>query len=545
MGKDMTRHGQHGQHAKSDQHGQRAQHEHRHYEQQDMQSEPHGQGEQGHHGQHDMQGAQGRHGQHGRHHRHHRWRAVEGVKTTFVRIGRRMPGVLYEPLEGSDVEESCGHIGILVMHSDEDYLTCPTGPELARRGFRVLCANVENKEGILFTQNDKLRCVQDALLYLRSVAGIDKVVLMGHSGGASLLTAYQCMAENGPDVFAGPERLYPWRAKRPLAPADGIMLLDANWGNAMMQLFSLDPAVTDETSGKNLNADIDLFNPENGFDPEGSSYSDEFIERFQTAQADRNMRLVNKALERLDALDRGEGLYDDDEPFIIPGAAQSFFNNRLFAQDIRLMSRTMQPHPLIHADGSVTEEIVHTVRKPENPRSMTGSFWEGARFLSVRDYLSSYAIRTEPNYGYDDCHVVGVDWQSSYAAAPGNVTRIHVPTLVMGMTGGWDFMASETIYEMSAAEDKHIAYVEGASHKFRPAKEYERFPGEFGDTMQLLHDYVADWLMAGRFDTAAASADATPADAANSYAANAGAVGVEAATNPALQADSVGADQTI
>lgn len=428
--------------------------------------------------------------------RHRRWKPAKDVKTTFVRIGRRAPGVLYEPLEESENER----IGVLVMHSDEDYLTCPTGPELARRGFRVLCANVINKEGIVFTQNEKMKSVQEALRFLRQVDGVEKVVLMGHSGGASLLSAYQCMAEAGVDAFAGPERLYPWRAEKPLEPADGIMFFDANFGNAVMQLFSLDPAVTDENSGRHLNEDIDLFNPANGFNPEGSTFSEEFIKRFQRAQSERNLRLLAHAKERLDALERGDGLYDDDEPLIIPGSSQTFFNNRLFAQDIRLMHRTVDPHPLIHADGSVTNEIICSVRKAENPVSMTGSFWEGARFLSVRDFLSSYAIRTDPDFGYDDRKVWGINWQSSYAAAPGNVTKIHVPTLVMGMTGGWEFLAAETIYNMSASHDKHIAFVEGASHRFTPARDYEAYPGQFGDTMKLLHDYAADWLTEGRFD---------------------------------------------
>lgn len=428
--------------------------------------------------------------------------SYRGVKSTFVRLGRRIAAVLYEPqlLEESEREKDASRIAVLVMHSDEDYLTCPTGPELARRGFRVLCANVMNKEGILFTQNEKLRCVKDAMEYLRALPGVKKVVLMGHSGGASLLTAYQCMAENGPEVFAGPEKLFPWRARHEMPPADGLMLLDANWGNAVMQLFSLDPAVTDEQSGKQLNADIDLFTPRNGFEPGGSTFSAAFIRHYQVAQGQRNTRLIDKAQQRLQKLEEGEGLYDDDEPFVIPGSAQSFFNNKLFAQDIRLMSHTHEPQLLIHPDGSVTREIVYSVRHAENPQSMTGSFWEGARFLSVKTYLSSYAIRTEEDFGYDEDHVWGIDWSSSYAAAPGNVEKIHVPMLVMGMTGGWEYLASETIYNMSAAQDKQLAFVEGASHRFTPAKEYEKHKGQFGDTMKTLHDYVAAWLEEeGRF----------------------------------------------
>ena len=63
------------------------------------------------------------------------------IKTTFQRVGRRVPGVLYEP-EGLDQEKLPT---VLVMHSDEDYLDCPTGPELAKRGFRVLCAKPMTK----------------------------------------------------------------------------------------------------------------------------------------------------------------------------------------------------------------------------------------------------------------------------------------------------------------------------------------------------------------------------------------------------------------
>ena len=74
-------------------------------------------------------------------------------------------------------------------------------------------------------------------------------------------------------------------------------------------------------------------------------------------------------------------------------------------------------------------------------------------------------------------------------------------TLVMGMTGGWEFLADETIYKMSASADKHIAFVEGTSHRFTPAGEYETYPGQFGNTMKLLHDVAADWLTDGRFDS--------------------------------------------
>ena len=159
----------------------------------------------------------------------------------------------------------------------------------------------------------------------------------------------------------------------PLPPADGVMLLDANWGNAAMQLFSLDPAVVSEDDGMHLDPAYNLFEEANGFKKEGSSFSSEFIQRFQKKQGQRNNRILAYALDRWEKIKKGEGHYSDDEPLVIPGANQVFFNNKLYAQDIRLMSHTREPRELIHPDGSSTVEIVRSVRGPENPVSMTHS----------------------------------------------------------------------------------------------------------------------------------------------------------------------------
>lgn len=417
------------------------------------------------------------------------------IKTSFVNVAKRSPGVLYEPVQKNEKQR----IAVLVMHSDEDYLLWPTGPELAKRGYTVLNANVMNKEGIIFSQIEKMQSVKAAVEYLRSLPQVEKIILMGHSGGGTLMSAYQAIAEKGPQIFQGPEKIYPYPSNEELLPADGIMLLDSNWGNAVMQLLSLDPAVEDENIGMLINEDLNLFNPINGFDKNGSTYTDEFIHHFQKSQSIRNIYILEYALSRLMKIEAGEGNYIDDEPLIIPGSAQGFFNNKLYAQDIRLMSRTQRPHLLPHPDGSRTEEIIHSLRQPENPNSFTNSFWEGARFLSVKTYLNSYAVRTADDYGFDDCHMWGVEWESTYNCPPGNVAHIDAPTLVMGMTAGWEFLASETIYDMAASKDKTIAFVEGATHKFTPAHHLEKFPGEFGDTMKTIHDYLDEWLSAGRF----------------------------------------------
>jgi hypothetical protein len=279
------------------------------------------------------------------------------------------------------------------------------------------------------------------------------------------------------------------------------MLLDSNYGNGVMTLLSLDPAVASEDSGKELDPELDLFDPANGYNPKGSTYSAEFIRKYQKAQGERNNRLIDAALERLHALDSGKGKYADDEPFIVPGAAQNAYNNKLFPQDIRLLSHTQKAWPLLHADGSITNQIIPCVRRAKNDRSHTGSYRQGAIKSTVRTYLNSSAVRTTADFGYNEDSMYGIDWLSSYSCTPGNMMGVSAPLLVMGMTGGYEFLAAEIIHENTPKiTDKTIAFVEGASHVFFPAKECEAYPGQFGDTVKTLFDYVDKWLsQKGRF----------------------------------------------
>lgn len=413
------------------------------------------------------------------------------IKRTLVPLA--VPMALYEPVAPGEKS----HIGIYVQHSGGNYITHSACTELSKRGYTVLCAAGPNAE-LLF---GKLLQAKTGVDYLRKYPGIQKVILFGHSGGATLMTAYQLVAENGPKVCQGPEKLI----KCPdnlagLPAADGVILADSNWGNAEMALFSLDPAVINNDSGMAVNPDLDLFNPKNGFNPKGSNYSQEFIKKFQSAVAKRENELIKMAQARLAAIEAGKGRFTDDEPFVAAGASGVGWNNKLFAQDTRLMSHTRKPWPLLHADGSITTEIVYTVRVPQNPKSLTSSLSEGASQGTVRGFLSSHAIRVSDDFYYDESTVHGVDWTSSMSSPPGNVENITVPLLLMGMTGNWEYLAHETIYEHSKSADKTLAFVEGATHVYTTCKECEKTPGQFGDTEKTLYDYVDKWLSnRGRF----------------------------------------------
>jgi len=266
-----------------------------------------------------------------------------------------------------------------------------------------------------------------------------------------------------------------------------------------MTLFSLDPAVFDPASGKLLDPALDLYNPQNGFGPQGAKYSESFARRYQSAVARRSQQLIRIAQDRLQKIESGQGQYGEDEPFVVPGANSSLPYNKFFAQDPGYLSHTRKPWPLLHKDGRVTTEIVHTVRVPEALHATTSTMGAALK-TTVRNFLGTYAMRVDDDYAFDADSIRGVDWTSSYTAPPGTIRTVKVPLLTVGMTGHWEYLAAEFIYDNAASADKSIAFVEGASHDFIPCRPCEKTPGQFGDTVKTLFDYVDGWLSKpGRF----------------------------------------------
>jgi pimeloyl-ACP methyl ester carboxylesterase len=421
------------------------------------------------------------------------------IVSRYVPLASGVPGVLYEPAAPGPKSA----IGIFLMHSGADYLNHSACTQMSQRGYRVLCANNSNGKGGTFEDGQLDRVLTEAKLgvaYLRSLPGLTKVMLLGHSGGATVMSAYQMIAEGGVATCRGPAKIFQCSdAVAGLPKADGVMLVDANWGLGIMTLLSTDPAIVDENDAKKLDPALDLYSPANGFKPEGSRYNQAFTDRFQKAQGARYARIVAAAQARLKVIEAGKGRFADDEPFTVPGAVLLGFNNKLYPQDVRLFARTKRAWPLIKADGTVVTQIVPTVRQPGNRETAT-PMMRAAVKTTVRNFLNTYAVRVTPAYRYGADGIEGVDWTSSYASVPGNVSGISVPLLAMGMTGGSEFLTTETIYEMSKSADKTIAFVEGATHVYTPCKACERVPGQYGDTVKTTYDYIDGWLSKpGRF----------------------------------------------
>jgi hypothetical protein len=426
-------------------------------------------------------------------------------KTTFEWLAPGVPGVLYEPAKPG----AKATIAVFAMHPDGDYLRPgPTNTcmQLAMRGYRALCANAAtSKAGIMSDMNqDKLTLnVKAGVEFLRKAPGVRTVVLFGHSGGGAMMAAYQNIAENGLKACQGPEKLI----KCPdtlagLPAADGVMLIDSSMGMPGSNMLSIDPSASDDGSGMGVIPELDMYNPANGFNPKGSSFSPEFSARFFAAQRDRMNRLIAKAEERLAKIKAGGGQFTDDEPFIVAGAIPR--ENKLNEQDVRLLSQTKEAWPLLHANGRVTNEIIHSVRVPKSEKSPT-PLSVNALVTTVRGFLSTFSVRALPDFRIEATGVYGVDFNSSYGATYNSIEGISKPLLQMGFTGSYEFSFAEGARaRANKATDKTLAYVEGAIHGFVPCKECALAKGlpadYYGDTIKTLYDYIDGWLSKpGRF----------------------------------------------
>jgi hypothetical protein len=411
-------------------------------------------------------------------------------RTTYVRLGSFSDeGLLYEPvLPGPNAR-----IALVYSHPSANTFNETPGPEMAKRGYRILMVNHHGEQDDI---EPFAPAISRGISYLRSLPGVQKVVIMGHSGGGHLMAFYENAAEHGPAACQGPEKIYPCsgEALRGLAKPDGIVLLDSTLG-AFHPMSAVDPAVDDNNK---RDAALDMFTPANGYDLEHkrAKYSAEFAQRFYAAQGARNSRLIETALARLNAIKQGKGQYADDEPFVVPGNGVNATGARLYHADTSFASHTKAAHRLLKADGSETEAIVPSVRPPSALGAVAalGSLELMSQNTTVRHFLAHSAVRTKPDYAITADDIVGVDWATSATSTPSNAEGITVPALVMPMTCHYLLVPNEIVFNHLASKDKTFAAVEGAVHTFSPCRP------EYGDTVKRAFDQVDAWLSKpGRF----------------------------------------------
>jgi hypothetical protein len=215
----------------------------------------------------------------------------------------RIYGAFQEP-------ERRGKVAAIIMHPVSNFMGHYLIVPLAERS--ICCMGLNSR----YIGNDANLLMERVILDLGAgvrflkARGYSKIILIGNSGGAALISYYQRVAEN-PCELVTPAGDPIGHTRNEIIPCDGIVLCAAHAGRSRILEEWLDPAVTDENDPSKSKVELDLY-----FGPQKPPYSAEFVSRFRQAQIERRNRIEAWVWDRLRHLRSTRG-DDADEAFII------------------------------------------------------------------------------------------------------------------------------------------------------------------------------------------------------------------------------------
>ncbi|HTI23636.1 MAG TPA: hypothetical protein VL652_21750, partial [Kutzneria sp.] len=319
-------------------------------------------------------------------------------------------GALYQP-QSPTVQESTAFV---LTHEDNNFIGTTPCVQLAQRGYTVMCVKSEFDDQALANFDALALDVGSSVEYLRGVAPVKHVVLVGYSGGGSIMSYYQNVAQNGIATCQAPARLDPCSSKLAnMPPADGVVLLDAIPGIAFADLAQLDPSVTNECNLRAVNDKLNMFSPVNGYAATGSSsYSVGFVNRYTAAQGAREAGLVSQAQHLLTQVDNGKGQYSNDAPMNV-GRDEA----AIWYADLNLLSHTKGAFPLISPqdpNGSAPQ-VIHSVRVTSASQATDDQWSSRLGGFTASSFTSVAAIKA-PDLRITADDITGVDWDSTNTA---------------------------------------------------------------------------------------------------------------------------------
>jgi pimeloyl-ACP methyl ester carboxylesterase len=184
-------------------------------------------------------------------------------------------------------------VAIMICHPTANFLGHYALNGLAERGFGAIGFTTR------YIGNDTSLIMENCLLDMGTMvehlydAGYERVVLIGNSGGASIVPYYQAQARC-PTVTSPPGG-GPDLTTAGLRPVDALVMLNAHPSRARLNTEWLDPAIVDEANPFQRDASLDMYDPSNA-----PPFTAEFIARYRAAQLARNRRISRWAAATLD-----------------------------------------------------------------------------------------------------------------------------------------------------------------------------------------------------------------------------------------------------
>jgi hypothetical protein len=159
-------------------------------------------------------------------------------------------------------------VALIATHYNVDFAEHYSARYFAARGFGFLGWNTRYRGAEdLFHLEHALADIGAGVKWLRD-RGVENIVLLGNSGGGSLMAAYQAEAKAD-------------------AMGDLYISLNAHPGRPEVLTNWMDGSVVDETDPAKTDEALNPFNEDNG-----PPFSEDFVARYRAAQRARNQRIT-------------------------------------------------------------------------------------------------------------------------------------------------------------------------------------------------------------------------------------------------------------
>jgi len=325
----------------------------------------------------------------------------------------------------------------IATHYNGDFTEHYIGPYLAERGFGFLGWNTRYRGAEdMFLLEHAVLDIGVGMRWLREEAGVETIVILGNSGGGSLMAAYQAeaIAPTLAETLSGPGL----EALQTLPRGDLYISFNAHQGRPQVLTSFLDASVVDEWDPVPTDEALNPFNSDNG-----PHYTKEFVTRYRAAQRARNQRITDWAKAELQRLN-DVGIPDRLFPLYRSWADLRFVDGSLDPSE--------RPTPLCYRGDPATAN-----------RTAPGL----GRANTLKTWLSMWSLETSKCQGGDQ------------------LATFDMPCLVVqGLTDLGVFPSdAKQIFESIGSEDKELHLLTGTHY----------FDGSLEERIAAA-DLVSEWV---------------------------------------------------